>query len=383
MKIGILTQPLQYNYGGILQAYALQKVLKNMGHEVYTVDLTLNKTLYKKCRGLSARFYHKYLLGKKEIHVFINKPTKSELNIIEQNTRKFINENINLTEHISFVEKINVLKKYKFDAYVVGSDQVWRPMYSPGITTFFLDFTANENNIKRIAYAASFGTENLEMNANLTKKCANLIQQFDAVSVREDSGVELCNKHFGITASHVLDPTFLLEKENYINLINKDNIPAKKNTIMLYVLDQTEEKKAIIEKVTKHLNLEINSVMQEKKYSKENRKDIEKCVFPLVTEWLRGFLDAEFVVTDSFHGTVFAIMFNKPFITIANKTRGMARFNSLLNRFNLPERLIFPEDEVDIEKILEPVNYKQVSAILSKEKENAFLFLSNSLSNKS
>lgn len=383
MKIGILTQPLHKNYGGILQAYALQKVLKVMGHEVYTVDLPFRKTLYKKCRVLASRFYHKYLLGKKELHLFYNQPAKNELKIIEQHTRKFINENITLTERIPIVEKINRLKKYNFDAYVVGSDQVWRPRYSPGIPTFFLGFLKPEEPVKRIAFSASFGVDNWEFTPKMTKKCRKLAQRFDAVSVREESALKLCNEHLGVSAVHLLDPTLLLEKEDYINLVKKDNIPAKKNSLMLYVLDQTVEKKAIIAKVQKHLNLEINSVMPEKKYSKENRKEIEKCIFPPVTQWLSGFIDARFVVTDSFHGTVFAILFNKSFITIGNKTRGMARFNSLLNRFNLTDRLILPEDEIDIKEKLKPINYKQVNAILSEEKEKAFVFLSNSLSNKS
>src|SRR5690554_1564864 len=175
MKIGILTQPLHYNYGGLIQAYALQKVLKDMGHEVYTVDLPFRKTFYKKLRRMGSRLFHKYLLGKKELHVFNNQPKNKEQKVIEQHTRKFINENITLTEHISLVEKINRLKKYKFNAYIVGSDQVWRPMYSPGLSTFFLDFTKNGNNIKRIAYAASFGTDKWEMNTTQTKKNAKLI----------------------------------------------------------------------------------------------------------------------------------------------------------------------------------------------------------------
>lgn len=379
MKIGILTQPLHNNYGGILQAYALQKILKDLGHEVLTVDLPFRKTYYQKTRELGGRIYRKYLLRQNNISIFHDHPSKKEQVIINQHIRKFINDNISLTEHIPFVEKIDRLKKYNFDVYVVGSDQVWRPRYSPGIPTFFLDFIENEYNIKKIAYAASFGTENWEMKSTLTVKCAKLLQQFNAVSVRELSGVELCKKYFGISASHVLDPTLLLQKKDYIDLIDKDNIPHRYKTLTLYLLDQTAEKKAIIENIHNHLHLEINSVMPERKYSKQNRKDIDKCVYPPVTQWIRGFLDAEFVITDSFHGTIFAILFNRPFITIGNKKRGMARFNSLLNFFNLTDRLILPGDEVDIEKIMKPINYTLIEEILFKEKEKSFLFLSGSL----
>lgn len=369
MKIGILTQPLHNNYGGILQAYALQKVLKDMGHEVLTVDLHSGETFYRKTRLLAGRIYRKYLLKQKNISIFHNQP----------NIKKFIEDNISLTKHIPSVEKINRLKKYNFDAYVVGSDQVWRPDYSPDIPTFFLDFIESEKNIKRLAYAASFGIEDWMFSPGLTAKCAKLVQKFDAVSVREESGVYLCENYLKVSAQHMPDPTLLLKKDDYIKLIEKDHIPAKEKTIMVYILDQTDETKEIIKKVKHYCNLTINTVMPEKVFSKENRLNIEQWIYPPVTQWLRGFFDAEFVLTDSFHGTIFAILFNKPFITIGNKKRGLTRFYSLLNLFNLADRLILPEDEIIIEEKLEPINYQKVEDILSKEKEKAFVFLSNSL----
>ena len=333
MKIGILTQPLENNYGGLLQAYALQKILKDLGHEVWTVDLPFRKTLYLDSRALMGRIVRKYLLRNKDIKIILHEPNKKEKEIIQQHTRKFIEENIILTDRIPLVEKIDRLKKYQFDAFVVGSDQVWRPMYSPGIPTFFLDFVQNDRNIKRIAYAASFGTDEWEITPKLTEKCAKLAREFDSISVREDSGVMLCKDYLGVTAQHLVDPTLLIKKEDYIRLIENENVPIKEKTIMVYVLDQTNEKKSIIDKVKQYFNLEINSVMPASVFSKESRKKIEQCIYPPVTHWLRGFLDADFVVTDSFHGTVFSIIFEKPFITVVNESRGIARFRIRLLLF--------------------------------------------------
>jgi hypothetical protein len=379
MKIGILTQPLENNYGGLLQAYALQKILKDLGHEVWTVDLPFRKTLYLDSRALMGRIVRKYLLRNKDIEIILHEPNKKEKEIIQQHTRKFIEENIVLTDRIVLVEKIDRLKKYQFDAFVVGSDQVWRPMYSPGIPTFFLDFVQNDRNIKRIAYAASFGTDEWEITPKLTEKCAKLAREFDSISVREDSGVMLCKDYLGVTAQHLVDPTLLIKKEDYIRLIENENVPIKEKTIMVYVLDQTNEKKSIIDKVKQYFNLEINSVMPASVFSKESRKKIEQCIYPPVTHWLRGFLDADFVVTDSFHGTVFSIIFEKPFITVVNESRGIARFKSLLKMFDLEHRLISNYEEINSQLLKEKIDYSKINAILKEEQRKSLNFLTKNL----
>ena len=207
----------------------------------------------------------------------------------------------------------DILRKYHFDAYLVGSDQVWRPIYSYCLSNYFLDFTIGQH-VKRIAYAASFGTSKWEFTEGQTTRCAALAKQFDAISVREDSGVVLCKKYLGVDAVHLLDPTMLLNKEDYIRLVEQEQIPSSEKKLMTYILDQSEEKQAIVRKISQTLSLSPNVVMPEKNFAQVGKKDIDQCVFPPVTDWLRGFMDAEYVVTDSFHGTVFSIIFNKPFV---------------------------------------------------------------------
>jgi len=362
MKIAILTQPLHNNYGGLLQAYALQKVLKGVGHDVWTVDIQFKRSLPGRLKGLIGRVIRRFIL-QQQIPV---QPNENEKKIIAQHTSRFVKENIKTTERISSVRQIHQLNKYEFDAYIVGSDQVWRPCYSP-VSTFFLDFLNGNEKVKRIAYAASFGVDTWEFSPKLTERCKKLAPQFDAISVREDSGVTLCKEYLGVDATHVLDPTLLLEKEDYIALIEKDQTPAKPNSLMVYVLDQTPEKTRIIEKVRNQLGLEINSVMPKKSYNKESRETIADCIYPSVTQWLRGFMDAEFVVTDSFHGTVFSIIFNKPFIVIGNESRGMSRFISLLKKLKVEDRLIFP-NRLTEELITNPIDWDEVNSILDKKR---------------
>lgn len=119
--------------------------------------------------------------------------------------------------------------------------------------------------------------------------------------------------------------------------------------------------------------------MPKRSFSEPGRKDINDCVFPPVEEWIRGFIDTEFVITDSFHGTVFSIIFNKPFISIANKSRGLTRFESLLKLFQLEDRLIFSYKDLNLNGFKE-IDWKKVNAILKREREKSKLFLEKYLS---
>ena len=148
---------------------------------------------------------------------------------------------------------------------------------------------------------------------------------FDAVSVRESSAVELCEKHFDTSAMHVLDPTMLLDTSDYIKLFEEANTPQSPGSLMCYILDENKEKQEVISCIEQTLHLKSFSVNS--KYEVADAP-LEERIQPSVEAWLRGFNDAEFVITDSFHACVFSILFEKPFIVYGNKNRGMARFNS-------------------------------------------------------
>lgn len=376
MKIGILTQPLKNNYGGILQNYALQTVLKREGFDVYTINRCfppiskLGRIILIIKRGVL-----KYIF-QKNIVIRISWPTSKEFDIINQNIDPFIKENIIQTEKF-YKKKFEIIKKYAFDTYIVGSDQVWRPGYSPHIANYFLDFLSGNNKVKKIAYAASFGVDNWEFTSIQTKKCSALAKQFDAISVREDSAIELCKKHLDVEAIHVLDPTLLLKKDDYIDLIKHYNISERENILFSYILDKTDEKNNFIKKSIKELNLHhISGTPSTSFYLKKSKKDLSDCVFMSIPEWIAGFRDAKFVITDSFHGTVFAILFNKPFAVFANKGRGNARFNSLLKMFNLENRLI---TTADFDQKLFYLDYLDINKILERERNRSIYFLLNAL----
>lgn len=165
-----------------------------------------------------------------------------------------------------------------------------------------------------------------------------LLKKFDAVSVRESNGVELCKKHFDIDAIQVLDPTMLISNEEYCNIFREANTPKSKGTLLNYVLDENEEICNLIKELSikmKLLPFALNNL-----FENDDTKPLEMRIKSSVETWLRGFYDAEFVITDSFHACVFSILFKKQFVVIGNRKRGMARFESLLNMFGLEDRLV-------------------------------------------
>lgn len=334
MKIGIVTQPLLNNYGGVLQNYALQTVLLRLGHSPITIDyIPPRKSLWK----------HLASCVKNAIRCFWGKESsfKMKRDTFERNAffSDFVKERICKTR---VLHEYN-LKKIDDDieAFVVGSDQVWRPRYNgKNIKEMFLDFCKHSGNVKRIAYAASFGVDCWEFSSKLTKKCALLAKKFNAISVREESGVKLCRDYLGVDATWVLDPTLLLNKEDYCELCK--GVPERKNVLAAYVLNMTDPIFAWCKKIAKERGLDVVLLGSDSDATMT------------VSEWLALFRDASYVVTDSFHGTVFSIIFDKEFKCMCNQSRGSARVDSLLKLYDLGKIVDARNESLDwLKKALE------------------------------
>ena len=374
MKIGILTQPLHNNYGGILQNYALQQILTRSGHQPQTIDWGksngLRSALYRlKIRILSLLRPSKYARLK-------YLPTKREQAIISRNQNAFIQKYINRTRTLCSREAFaKQASAGAYQAYIVGSDQCWRPCFNVFLSSMFLDFVQDRNDVRRMAYAASFGTDEWEFTPEQTAQCRPLAAKFDMVTVREDSGVQLCRDHLGVDAIQVLDPTMLLTKEDYIALIEAENEPKSPGKLFNYILDPTEKKTAFIRRAEQHTGLKSFQVLPKCQVETRTRDDvkhrIEDCVFPSVTAWLRAFHDAEMTIVDSFHGMVFSILFNKPFWVIANPRRGTTRLTSLLRLFHLEDRLLPADrlDSLDPAELSREIDWGRVNGILERERE--------------
>ena len=378
MKIGILTQPLRTNYGGLLQCWALQRVLRGMGHEAWVVQRTYRFHAFWRWGGRLAKNVVRLLLGRR----WITWTSRGDEAVIGQHTRRFIERQIApRTAPIYSTRGLRAdYARQGYDAYVVGSDQVWRPAYSPCQTNYFLDFLPSAAQVRRVAYAASFGTDEWEYPSGLAARCRRLASRFDAVSVRESGGVGLCRERLGVAAAHVLDPTLLHGREAYERLVLEAGEPRSAGDLFCYVLDRSDGTDALKRSVASALGRTAFEVMPRVSGAAPVGTPMEDRVFPPVTAWLRAFMDAECVLTDSFHGSVFSILFHRPFVALGNAGRGQARFRSLLGLFGLEDRLVTTGRAEDVvSKLREPVDWTRVDGIKAEWQAKSMEFLRKAL----
>lgn len=370
MNIGIITLPLNVNYGGILQNYALQKILKDMGHQVTTIEEEIEfyhkLPTRKKYFAYTYRILLRYIFQRKR-EIFFEKNENKRIKWAAKEIEPFTNKYITRKIYPSFQK----IKETEYDAFVVGSDQIWRSSFLRNIETEYLSF-ARKWNVKRVAYAVSFGVSQWEYNKKQTKNCQKLIQLFNGVSVREKDGTVLCQKYLNQTAQHVLDPTLLLTKEDYIKIFTEDHTPKSKGNLLVYILDETPEKSEIINRMIQEKNLKPFTVNNPNALN--HKVDMADRIQPCLQQWLRGFYDAEFVITDSFHACVFSIIFQKPFLAYGNAERGLSRFSSLLSLFHLEDRMILNAN--DFNKVQnKEINWEEVNFILKEKQKESIDFL--------
>lgn len=371
MRIGLLTLPFNNNYGGYLQAMALTTVLEEMGHEVILINRRHPDNANLKDR---VKFTLKTIVKK-----FLGKDT--QLSIHNQKIYAYEKQGAkmlplvrsvikNISEPIFRQDDFKCLEKLGIEAYIVGSDQIWRPKYVPHVQNFFLDFLPGDIHVKRIAYAASFGTDDDEYTLSQKNECGILISKFDAVSVREDSGLELVSR-FGWNSKNimwVLDPTLLLSASFYAKWTEDDNVQNNYHYIASYILDEGNEKKLIEEKAQEEIHLPIYKI-----------GTIHNGVKASISSWLSGIKNADFVITDSFHGMVFSIIFHVPFVVLVNKGRGGTRFLSLLNRYGLNDRIVSTVESLN-GLFHSTIDWYNVVRILQEDQDKSFSFLKTSLS---
>lgn len=367
MKIGILTLPLHTNYGGILQAWALQTVLEDMGHNVCVFGIKPEKSHSQLLMPLVwGKRTLKKMLTKDETPIFAEIRTKKKHSIKFSSIDRFISHRIK-TKKIPALSKI----KYEdFDTIVVGSDQIWRLEYidwlwkTKKFEEAFLSFI-DENKPKRIAYAASLGVADWNFNKETTSLIAKALNKFQAISVREISAVDILKESTNVNADFVCDPTMLLSAKEYIERLNIN--PDTNTGIISYILDPNDNTTELIKSVSKAHNAAITEInMPDKNGS-----------YISVEEWVRKIASTKMVVTDSFHGCVFSIIFRKPLIFIGNTSRGNARFDSLIRTFGLHKNMLSDISEFD-----PSFSYnlpEDIDARIEKLRNYSYSFIKNNL----
>lgn len=321
MLIGILTFHWATNYGAVLQTYALQTALRKYGAQATVIDY-YPKRLKPSFAGCFYTRHQKKI--KKNILQYIK----------EKRIERFRRSRLHRTAYCRDSRKINELEN-NFDCYICGSDQVWNEWFvrkgnKRTDFVYFLDFVPADKIIA--SYAASFGTA--EYPADLLPEVRKNLERFDFLSLRENSGLELVRTLGFENACLVPDPTLLLEKDDYKQLINR-NEPKRRRYAFSYILhDRENDAKALLEAIS------------------ENNIDIRSCAAGGISDWLSCIYYSDIVITNSFHGIVFSIIFEKPFVAILIKKSGMNdRIITLLSRLGLENRIYRGDASVISENI--------------------------------
>lgn len=344
MKIGILTLPGN-NYGGMLQAYALKTKLEDLGENVNHINYKMTK--------------------KKNIKDEIKKVVYYSRN---KKFRKFRIKYLNLINEDNDFKKFN---EENFDAYIVGSDQVWNQRIPwEQRKHFFLDFVDKK---RKIAYAASIGSDIIEENER--EKISCLLDRLDSISIREETGVKMYQKLTMKKIANVLDPTLLLSRNEW------DKIASTRIKEEDYVFSYTlGANKNILNKMDE-LSYKLGNGIVEISYKKNFKNERKSINNAGPCEFITLIKNANYVLTNSFHGMVFSIIYGKPFLVF---TRGNmnSRIYDLLQILDLKDRIIDLEknDEMEIEKKLDKkIDYDNVYKILNNEQRKSLDFLKESL----
>lgn len=302
---------------------------------------------------------------------------------------------LDFAHHFYDCSKITWEKDFKrfngvCDTFLVGSDQLWnwwnirhnRPEF------FFLDFV--EPGHKRIAYATSFGKDNTDFPDDKRLRVSYHLSKFDAISVREKSGVDVCKNEFDVEATHVLDPVFLCDMDSYKEVTDLSKLKERENYVFSYILDPTEDKIEMVKSVAKRLGLSyriaIDALRDNDAHSKSVtekllREDKNVLTNLRIEDWLNYIANASFVATDSFHGFCFSIIYNKQVIAYINPRRGKARFESIAGTTGLEERLITASCQIAEKGLLDSsIDYSVVNERLNKERERSNAWLDKALS---
>ena len=354
VDVGIFGLWYGNNYGSIITYYALAKLLESMG----------------------------------KTYRMIRNPLGSNVDIdsLERShPLRFAKEKYQMTK-LRPLSRMHELNQF-FDAFLIGSDQMWNYHLSrPYKQSYYLEF-ADDDKIK-IAFGTSFGKEHYNGPDEEKPVTEKNLKRFDAIAVRDDFSKRICEEEFGVAAETVLDPVFLCDRSAYEELIAEvNNFRIEENYIFAYILDPNaaigECLRKIAEKSQKKVIVVFNQSGDKIRLRDALEINDDNFMFllnPTVKEWQYLFCHAQYVVTDSFHGSCFSIIYRKPFAVLKNNGRGGSRFNWLLGGFDLLDRMAeTPEQLTAIFENAGEIDYEHVDTILEKERTRSKEWLQHAL----
>ncbi|MBO4602831.1 MAG: polysaccharide pyruvyl transferase family protein [Salinivirgaceae bacterium] len=348
MKIGLLTYHHSSNIGAMMQTYATCRALKEMGHEVVIVDIRQEEDHRQGLGGLASNMI--FFVRNQKYKAFKN-------TFYPPLTRRYYS-----------VDELRNSPP-KVDCFMVGSDQTWNLDISKEIAmAYFLDF--GEKTMRRISYASSFGKDYWNSSSSLTEEVNHALHRFNSISVRERTGVQICKDAFGLKAELVVDPTILFD--SYPEIIS--DIPEMKETVC-YKLNRTPDFYKRIIDLKQTMGCPIR--MLNNAYPVKGMKYTYP---PSVEEWIRRIGGARFVVTDSFHGVVFSLLYQRQFVAIKNNNGRDSRYVDILTELGLENRLFESvEDMIKSHPWDNIINYKEVNFKMEQLRQESWKYLAQAL----
>ncbi len=346
--VGVIGYWYATNYGSVLTYYSLYKAIENLGYKT----------------------------------VILDRPEKwNDGEPLDVFPRRFMDRFAYVSE--SYKNNEQELYNCLCDKFVVGSDQVWtKDAIRYTGYRFFLDFVSDDK--VKVAYAPSFGQDHFNVTPEIKRTVSYFLGRFDGVSIRENTGVELCKKEFNVDAEQMIDPIFLNEKELYHEIAKHSDYECNKPYVLSYILDPDEDKRNMLLYTQKKKNMELINIL-DGRYNTFERNN-QKLNLPGTLEnvdaeqWVKLFANSEYVVTDSHHGFAMAVLFNKPVICIMNKERGGSRFTSLLGWLGMLDRLVDKKEDLDKKPhLFDSYDYTPVNKRIDKKREESLKWLDEKL----
>ncbi|MCF8380671.1 MAG: polysaccharide pyruvyl transferase family protein [Bacteroidales bacterium] len=364
MRVGLLTFHSAHNYGAVLQTYATQQTIRGLGHNIdvidYCPDYLIKQHVFLNLKHKPASLKFKLLIESLFCFFWRYKRRKGFDN--------FIQSKLNLSSekygNHPFSSNVN------YDAYVMGSDQIWNIKLTKGFDdVYWGNFIARKSAIK-ISYAASMSNYRLEDNQK--QKMLSFLKNFHSIGVREEELKHYLSSNFKIKATTVLDPTFLIEKSDWKKISKNPQI--EKKYILVYSIQLNDDAMRIARSLAKS----INAVVIELTASVDKKAIFNNHQTASPEEFLGLFENAEFIITSSFHGTAFAIIYNKPFFSIRQDSEKDYRQKTILEKLGLLERFI----SRDITPDFQIINYDETNKKLELLRNESKTFLKSNLLDK-
>lgn len=338
------------NYGSLLNGYAMYRILKDYGKEVLMLQKPGATSGDQEIKsGHNVNFVHKY----------------------------YDPEDISPVLSYAELSKLNKI----CDCFCAGSDQIWNYNLSFH-ENLYLPFVESDKKI--ISFSTSFGHKQDKVPVEARERIKEYLQRYSAISVREQFDVDILHNNYGINAKLLFEPVFCIDKSYYTELASHAKFNEKEPYLLTYILDPTPEKRAAIQYYGEKSGLKVVNILNGAEYVRERNKkllSLPNVIDNVESEdFLKAFMEAEYVITDSFHGSAFSIIFNKPFLAIGNYGRGFERFIDLLGRLELMDRLVDdPKNIPHDEKYLEKFSYERTNQIILEEAEKTVQWVKSAI----